>query len=137
MSELVQPLPPAADSQKTAEESSPPSSSMPADSPDSIPDPTASPAAAAALPAEQEFPEHSIAGVTVVGHRTILRYGKKQEYFQIEDNWFSPEFAWDMRQVILRETIGEVRVETRDIIPGEPDPSLFEVPPGYKVLPKR
>jgi hypothetical protein len=60
-----------------------------------------------------------------------------QEYFQIEDNWFSPEFALDMRQVILRETIGEERVETHDIIPGEPDPSLFEVPPGYEVLPKR
>ena len=93
MNELVQALPPAADSQKTAEEFSPPSSSMPADSPDSIPDPTASPAAVAALPAGLEFPEHSIAGVTVVGHRTVLRYGKKQEYFQIEDNWFSPELA--------------------------------------------
>ena len=39
-----------------------------------------------------------------------------------------------MRKIVLRETIGNEMVETHDIIPGEPDPSLFENPPGYKVL---
>jgi hypothetical protein len=42
-----------------------------------------------------------------------------------------------MRQIVLRESVGTEAVETHDIIPGEPDPSLFEVPPGYKILLKR
>jgi hypothetical protein len=137
MSELVHPLPSVAAPKETDDEPSDPDSSVPAEPAESMPDPITSPAVVAALPPDQDFPKRSIDGVIVVGHRTVLRYGKKQELFQIQDNWFSPEYAVDMRQIVLRESVGTEAVETHDIIPGEPDPSLFEVPPGYKILLKR
>jgi hypothetical protein len=39
----------------------------------------------------------------------------------------------DIRRTVLRETVGNETVETKDIVPGPPDLALFEIPPGYVV----
>jgi hypothetical protein len=64
-----------------------------------------------------------------VGYRS--GWSNPKSACDIRENWLSPEYALDMRQVVLRETIGQEKVETRDIVPGEPDPALFQIPPGY------
>jgi hypothetical protein len=126
MSELTKPLPAAA----------------PKDQGEEIPD--ASPAsgqshpmnkapapAISIVPTKDDLPVQSIDGIRAVIHRTVLKYGDKQQFVQIQDDWLSPEFALDMRQVVLRETTGKQTVETKDIVAGDPDPALFEVPAGY------
>jgi len=82
---------------------------------------------------KDNLPVQSINGIKVVGRNSVLRYGPKNQYFQIQQDWFSPEFALDMRQVLLRETMGTETVETKDVVEGEPDPALFRIPPGYIV----
>jgi len=85
------------------------------------------------VPSPRDLPKQSINGIAAFGHRDVIRYGKNSEYSQIQENWLSPEWAVDMRQIVLRETIGEETVETRDLTPGEPDPMLFHVPRSYIV----
>ncbi len=83
------------------------------------------------LKMKDNLPIQSIDGIKVVGHNFVLKYGPKNQYFQIQQNWFSPDFALDMRQILLRETMGTETVETKDVVEGEPDPALFQIPPGY------
>jgi hypothetical protein len=85
------------------------------------------------IPTKDNLPPQSIDGIEVVPHRIVLRYGNNLEFLQTEESWLSPEYGMDMRRVVLRETMGVETVETKDVIPGSPDPALFEIPPGYTV----
>jgi len=89
-----------------------------------------------ALP-EEDLPRRLFGGVSAIGHRSVIRYGQKQEFFQIQENWFSPSYAVDMGEVILRESIGKETRETHDLVGGAPDAALFEVPPGYTIRRER
>jgi len=102
----------------------------------------ASPAAVAApapassaqkLPAPNDLPARSINGVQAVGYRTVQKYGDRQQFFMIQEDWFSPEYAVNVRQEVLRQNQLESSVETRDLAAGDPDPDLFRVPGGYVV----
>jgi hypothetical protein len=127
MSKLVEPIPSQPPKQQPGEDSSN------SDKPESS-IPVAKPPAKSVIkfvPTKDDLPLQSVDGLTVVGHRTILKYGAKQQFFQIQENWLSPEYAVDMRQVVLRETMGEETVETREFVPGPPDPVLFQIPSGY------
>lgn len=137
MSVISKPLPPSPPPQESTDDASsaPAMSNVPdASSSDKAPAPAQKVQASDSiqfLPTKDNLPVQSIDGIKVVIHRTILKYGPKQQMFQIQENWLSPEFALDMREIILRETIGKQTIETRDIIEGEPDPSLFAIPAGY------
>jgi hypothetical protein len=85
------------------------------------------------VPTKDNLPVQSVDGVSVVVHRVILKYGPKQQYFQIEENWLSPEYGIDMRRTVLRETIGTETIETKNILDQSPDPALFKVPPDYRI----
>jgi hypothetical protein len=135
LSKIMNP-PPLAPEAKLSEEPAS-EAALPAGSGPSPGELLADQAALADVPPDVDLPKRSINGVAAVGLRNVIRYGKKGEFFQIQENWFSPEWAVDMRQIVLRETIGEQRVETREIVGGEPDPVLFEIPPGYKVRKER
>jgi hypothetical protein len=89
------------------------------------------------VPVKDNMPIESIDAIIVVGLRTIMKYGPQMQFFHIDETWFSPDFALDMRRMELRETIGTEIVETRNIVEGEPDPSLFRIPPGYIVRRER
>jgi hypothetical protein len=128
MSELTKPLPAAAPKDQGEE--------IPDASPASDPSHPMNKAPAPAIsivPTRDDLPVQSVDGIRAVIHRTVLKYGDKQQFVQIQDDWLSPEFAIDMRQVVLRETIGKQTVETKDIVAGDPDPALFEVPAGYVI----
>jgi hypothetical protein len=60
-----------------------------------------------------------------------MKYGDKQQFFRIYEEWLSPDYGIDIRTTELRETEGIETVETKNIVPGPPDPRLFEIPPGY------
>ena len=86
------------------------------------------------IPTKDNLPVQSVDGISAVIHRTILKYGEKQQFFLIQDEWLSPDYAMDIRRTVLRETSGNETVESKDIVPGPPDLSLFEIPPGYVVV---
>jgi hypothetical protein len=84
-------------------------------------------------PSPKDLPEQSINGIPVIGHRMVHKYGDKNQYLQIQEEWLSPDYALNLREDIVRESIGESTIETRDVVDGEPDPALFSVPGGYLI----
>ncbi len=140
MSELQRPIPPSPKAQ------SPDAGNGPPASPDSIsaieqpPSPQEPDAAKKApvapikfIPTKDNLPAQYVNGYAAVIHRTILKYGDKEQYFQIQEDWFSPDYAIDLRNLQLRETLNKETIETKDIVQGAPDPELFEIPSGYRV----
>ena len=85
------------------------------------------------IPTKDNLPVQSVDGIPAVIHRTVLKYGEKQQFVLIQEEWFSPDYAMDIRRTVLRETVGNETVETKDIVPGPPDLALFEIPPGYVI----
>jgi hypothetical protein len=85
------------------------------------------------IPTKDNLPKQFVDGIPAVIHRAILKYGDKQQFFQIQEDWLSPDYAMDLRRTVLRETMNKETVETKDIVQGAPDPALFEIPPGYSV----
>jgi hypothetical protein len=63
----------------------------------------------------------------------VHKYGDHNQYLQVEDNRLSPEFLINLRNDIVRDSIGESTIETREIVDGEPDPSLFQIPGSYSI----
>lgn len=127
MSELAKPLPPTPAKQEGG-------GTLTADATKPQPGETEQPAPRPPVifvPVKDNMRIESIDGIIVVGHRTIMKYGPQMQFFHIDETWFSPGFALDMRRTELRETIGTEIVETKDVVEGEPDPSLFRIPPGY------
>ena len=88
--------------------------------------------AAPKAPAASDLPERSINGVRAIGYRTALNFASTG-LLMVQEDWFSPEYAINLRQMVLRQNTVESTVETRDVIPGEPDPDLFRVPGGYSI----
>jgi hypothetical protein len=130
MSELVKPLPPATAKQEGGDTLTVADATKPRPGETEQPPP---PPPVIFVPVKDNMPIESIDGIIVVGHRTIMKYGPQMQFFHIDETWFSPDFALDMRRTELRETIGTEGVETKDVVEGEPDPSLFRIPPGYIV----
>jgi hypothetical protein len=134
MSEISKPIPAAPPGESEKAE---PSSALAAQepSPAMAPDKSepAKPAPVEFVPTKDSLPPQSIDGISVVIHRIILKYGDKHQFIHIDEDWLSPDWGIDMRRTTLRESIGIETVETKDIIPGLPDPSLFDIPPTYIV----
>lgn len=80
-----------------------------------------------------------IFGVPVAGHRTRAAYpkyeqddGKPAEEI-VTDYWYSEELQLTMRLEISDTKHGNFLKQTTKFARGEQDPSLFELPPDYKV----
>jgi hypothetical protein len=84
-------------------------------------------------PSPKDLPEQSIDGIRVVGYRMVHKYGDHNQYLQVVEDWLSPEYLINLRNDIVRDSIGESTIETSDIVDGEPDPSLFHIPGGYLI----
>jgi len=126
MSELTKPLPATAPKDRNEEINGASSATE-----ESNPANKASRPTITVVPTKDDLPVQWVDGIPAVIHRTVTKSGDKQQFFQIQDEWFSPDFAIDIRQIVLRQTIGKQTVETKNIVSGEPDPALFEIPPGY------
>ena len=82
---------------------------------------------------KDNLPVQWVDGLSAVIRRTIMKYGDKQQFFRIYEEWLSPDCGIDIRTTELRETEGIETVETKNIVPGPPDPALFKIPPGYVI----
>jgi hypothetical protein len=134
MSEISRPIPPPPPREnESAELSSAPAAEEPSPAMPSEKSEPAKPAPAEFVPTKDNLPLQSIDGIPVVVHRIILKYGNNNQFIQIDEDWLSPDYGIDIRRTTLSESIGIETVETKDIIPGPPDPSLFELPPAYIV----
>ncbi len=84
-------------------------------------------------PPSKDLPGQTINDIPTVGYRMVHKYGDKNQYLQIQEEWLSPEYLINLREDIIRESIGESTIETQDVVDGEPDPALFRVPGGYLI----
>jgi hypothetical protein len=80
-----------------------------------------------------------IQGLTVRGTRTtfttaIGEVGNDQPLVETRENWFSDEYRLEVRSVSDDPRRGKTTRELTGFTPGEPDPSLFQPPPGYEVV---
>jgi hypothetical protein len=85
------------------------------------------------IPTKDNLPVQWVDGLSAVIRRTIMKYGDKQQFFRIYEEWLSLDYGIDIRTTELRETEGIETVETKNIVPGPPDPALFKIPPGYVI----
>jgi hypothetical protein len=80
----------------------------------------------------------TIEGVTVEGKRMTRiipagRQGNDQPITIIEERWHSPELKITVLQIRDDPRTGTTTMELSDIVPGEPDAALFQVPEGYEI----
>jgi len=85
------------------------------------------------LPSPSDLPEQLVNGIAAVGQRSVQKYGDRQQFFMIQEEWFSPEYDINLRQSVWRQNTLDSTVETRDLVAGDPDPDLFRVPGGYSI----
>jgi len=79
-----------------------------------------------------------IAGVYAVGERVthIVPAGKEgndREFKVIMETWMSPDLKIQLYQSMQDPRIGTMTHEVTDLSRADPDPSIFQVPAGYKV----
>jgi len=78
-------------------------------------------------------------GIQAQGHRTIMTYpigsmGNDRPVVTTMENWISPEFNITILSKTSDPRSGESVRALVNISLAEPDPSLFQIPPGYKIV---
>jgi hypothetical protein len=115
----------------------------------SVPPPPTAPSRFQAAPAVQSsdatnfrteaLPQDNIAGLDVTGTRTtqIIPAGtadNDRDITVLSETWSSPELGYTLRQSNYDPRSGRITTELTNIDRAEPDPSLFKMPDGYKVM---
>jgi len=57
----------------------------------------------------------------------------KSSSIQTTENWTSPELGVILRHIEVDVIAGRITSEINNISRGEPDPTLFQTPQGYRV----
>jgi len=92
-------------------------------------------------PNSENLGSQSIQGIYVEGRRmtTVIpvgQMGNDRELRRVIENWFSPELKISMEQTNDDPINGKSTTKVTSINRGDPDPGLFRVPEGYKVIDK-
>lgn len=87
----------------------------------------------------ETLPQDNIAGIDVTGTRTmqIIPSGtadNDRDINVVSETWTSPELGYIIRQSYYDPRSGRITTELTNIDRAEPDPSLFKIPDGYKVM---
>jgi hypothetical protein len=87
----------------------------------------------------ETLPHDTIAGLDVEGTRTtqaipVGALGNDREIDIASEVWTSPELKIAIRQMTNDPRTGKVTFEWNSVDRSDPDPSLFKVPDGYKML---
>jgi hypothetical protein len=91
---------------------------------------------APAIAGPEELGTSSIEGFSVTGIRRTQPSDASENSEQpraVVESWFSQELKIELQARIAGPRLGETITKLRNIIAGEPDPALFEVPEDYKV----
>lgn len=89
-------------------------------------------------PTAEQLGSRTIAGVNVIGMRTKTvipagLIGNSSDITIVRETWFSPDLRMVMESKQTDPRFGETTYSVTDLDQSDPDPSLFEVPPGYTV----
>jgi hypothetical protein len=81
----------------------------------------------------------TIDGVTAEGTRSILtipagQIGNERPIEVVSERWFSPELKTLVLSKQSDPRFGDTTYRLSNIVRGEPDPSLFEVPSDYQII---
>lgn len=84
----------------------------------------------------------STAGVETHGYREVTTYnpgtaGNDRKMVSKREFWYSPQLAVDLLSIVDEPRSGKQVFTASDVSMSEPDPALFEVPAGYKVVDRR
>jgi hypothetical protein len=63
--------------------------------------------------------------------------GNSRVLVRSRDLWYSPDLKMYLSVIRNDPQMGQVTLTVTDLVLGEPDPSLFGVPPGYRVVDAR
>jgi hypothetical protein len=85
---------------------------------------------------QMSLPEKTIDNIRVVGARVKHRiaageFGNEQPIFVTVEDWFSPDLGVTVRDTQHTSIGGETDFRLEQVTRSEPDPALFQVPPGY------
>jgi hypothetical protein len=86
----------------------------------------------------EDLGSKTIDGVNVEGRRTTRiipagEQGNDQPMTIVEERWYAPELKITVLQIRDDPRTGTTTMELSDIVPGEPDAALFQVPDGYEI----
>ena len=87
---------------------------------------------------KEELGTEKIGDVTATGTRMTTTIpanavGNEQPLVITSETWYSPDLKITVRSTHKDPRMGETSVTFRNLVRGEPDPSLFQVPSGYSV----
>lgn len=87
----------------------------------------------------EDLGKQFIGGLEAAGTRetTVVEpevIGNDSELHIIREYWYSPQLSINLSSKLQDPRIGTQDFELSNIIPGEPDPKLFKVPPGSEVI---
>lgn len=90
-------------------------------------------------PAEEDLGKQSISGLETVGTRetTVIptgQIGNNSPILMRREFWYSPQLGVNLISKREDPRFGIENFEVTDIILGDPDSQLFEVPSGSKIL---
>jgi hypothetical protein len=88
---------------------------------------------------EQPLPEKTINGIAAKGMRTTETMaagivGNERPLVTITEEWYSPELHLMISSKKSDPRVGDEVTTTKNILRGEPDPSLFQIPEDYRIL---
>lgn len=78
-----------------------------------------------------------VEGLTAEGTRVTSNFSKTprdEAQENIKESWFSPELQMTLRVQVFNSIMGNRTISIESIDRTEPDPSLFQVPPGYTIV---
>lgn len=90
----------------------------------------------------EDLGTRNIAGVDTVGIRETYRIevgamGNDQPMTSVKEEWHSQELAINLLSICSGPAVGKQTFTVVELSASEPDPHLFELPPGYKVHDQR
>lgn len=90
-------------------------------------------------PQPETLPERTIAGVIAEGQRTVRlvpvgEIGNDRELRVVTETWFSPELKIILEQTVDDPVYGKSTMVATELERSAPDPVMFQVPEGYRVI---
>lgn len=84
----------------------------------------------------EDLGKQTMNGLSVVGTREneTDSQGSSRVALSRTDAWYSPDMHMDLSVTRSSQQLGEVTLKVIELVRGEPDPSWFAIPSGYRVM---
>jgi hypothetical protein len=84
----------------------------------------------------EDLGKQTMNGLSVVGTRATETdsQGTSRVALSRTDAWYSPDMHMDLSVTRSSQQLGEVTLQVTQLVRGEPDPSWFAIPSGYRVI---